>query len=156
MRDHLVRTAIAEARGNLDQVFITFLGATVMLKGPILGDKPHSSGTFVLDAPAEAPIVIHASFAPVEVRDMSGPVWIAGAHARAGILDTTGQVDAAASMIDYAGSRGRVNLSAEFGINVKMTATRFEGTMMAWSQGPLGMLVPPGFVTPFQALVNRP
>ncbi len=149
----------AEARGNIDLVSMSILAATVSLKDSqilVLGERPQSSGTFVLDAPAEAPIVIHASFASVEVHDMTGPVRIAAAHGRAGILDTTGQVDAAAYMIDYAGSRGRVNLSAEFGINVKMTATRFEGTMMAWSQGPLRVLVPPGFMTPFQAVVNRP
>ncbi len=146
----------AEARGRLDQVSMTLLGTTVSLKGPIPREKPQSRGSFVLDAPAEAPIVIHASYAPVEIRDMTGPVRVTATHARARILDTTGQVDAAAFAVDFAGSQGRINLSAEAGINLKMTAPRFEGTLLAWAQRPLRMLVPPGFKTPFQALVNRP
>jgi hypothetical protein len=100
--------------------------------------------------------VIHASFTAVEIRDMAGPVRVTATHARAKILDTTGQVDASAFVIDFAGSRGRVNLSAEAEINLKMTAPRFDGTLMAWAQRPLRMRVPPGFITPFQALVNRP
>jgi hypothetical protein len=146
----------AEARGHLDQVSMTLLGTTVSLKSPILGDKPQSRGLFVLDAPADAPIVIHGSYADVEIRDMTSPVRVTATHARARILDTTGQVDATAFVIDFAGSRGRVNLSAEAEINLKMTASRFEGTLLAWAQRPLRMLVPRGFVTPFQALVNRP
>jgi hypothetical protein len=146
----------AEARGNLEQVSMTLLGTIVSLKGPILSDKPQSKGLFVLDAPADAPIVIHGSYAAVEIRDMAGPVRVTATHARAKILGTTGQLDAAAFVIDFAGSRGRVNLSAEAGINLKMTAPRFEGTLLAWAQSPLRMLVPPGFTTPFQALVNRP
>lgn len=146
----------AEARGHIDQVSMTLLGTLVLLKGPVLSDKPQSRGLFVLEAPADAPIVIHGSYAPVEIRDMTGPVRVTATHARAKILDTTGQVDAAAFVIDFAGSRGRVNLSAEAEINLKMTAPRFEGTLLAWAQRPLRMLVPPGFTTPFQALVNRP
>jgi hypothetical protein len=146
----------AEARGHLDQVSMTLLGTTVSLKGPILREKPQSRGSFVLDAPADAPIVIHGSYASVEIRDMTGPVRVTATHARARILDTTGQVDAAAFVIDFAGSRGRINLSAEAEINLKMTAPRFEGTLLAWAQRPLRMLVPPGFMTPLQAMVNRP
>jgi hypothetical protein len=146
----------AEARGNLNQISMNLRGTIMSLKGPILSDKPQSKGLFVLDAHADAPIVIHGSYAPVEIRDMTGPVRVTATHARAKILDTTGQVDAAAFVIDFAGSRGRVNLSAEAEINLKMTAPRFEGTLLAWAQRPLRVLVPPGFTTPFQALVNRP
>ena len=127
----------SEARGHLDQVSMTFLGATVSLKGPILAEKPQIRGSFFLDAPADAPVVIHASFTAVEIRDMAGPVRVTATHARAKILDTTGQVDASAFVIDFAGSRGRVNLSAEAEINLKMTAPRFDGTLMAWAQRPL-------------------
>lgn len=41
-------------------------------------------------------------------------------------------------------------------MNVKFTSALFDGTMMAWSQRPLRVLVPRGFRTPFQAFVNRP
>lgn len=49
-----------------------------------------------------------------------------------------------------------VNLSAEAEINLKMTAPRFDGALLAWAQRPVRLLVPPGFATPFQAVVNRP
>ena len=145
-----------EARGRRDHVSMTRLGGTVSLSGPILGETPQARGTFVLDAPAEASILIHASYAPVEIRDMTGPVRVTATHARATILDTTGQVDAAAFVVDFAGSQGRVDLSAEAEINLRMTSPQFEGTLIAWAQRALRMLVPPGFMTPFQALVNRP
>ena len=145
-----------EARRASRLVSMTRLGNTVSLNGPILSDHPQTKGLLLLDAPAEAPIVIHASFTPVKIRDMNGAVRVTSTHARATILDTTGQVDASAFVIDFAGSRGRVNLSAEAEINLKMRSARFEGTLIAWAQRPLRMLVPRGFVTPFQALVNRP
>jgi hypothetical protein len=60
-----------------------------------------------------------------------------------------------AFVIDYAGSRGKVTLSAEAEINLRMTASKFDGTLLAWAQRPVRMLVPFGFVTRFQAVVNR-
>ena len=57
-------------------------------------------------------LVIHSSYTPVEVRDMAGPVRITATHARSKILDTTGQVDATAGVVDFAGSGGRVNKAA--------------------------------------------
>ena len=81
---------------------------------------------------------------------------ITATHARATILDTTGRVNASAFVVDFAGSRGIVNLSAEAEINLKMTVPRFDGELVAWAQRPVRLLVPPGFSTPFQALVNRP
>jgi len=110
---------------------------------------------FLLEAPTHMQTVIHASYAPVEVRDMAGPVRVTASHARATILDTAGQVDADAFVIDFAASRGRVTLSAEAEINLKMTAPKFEGTLSAWAQRSVRILVPFGFVTPFQAVVNR-
>jgi len=65
-------------------------------------------------------------------------------------------VNVSAFVIDFAGSRGIVNLSAETEINLKMTAPQFDGELVAWAQRSVRVLVPPGFSTPFQALVNRP
>jgi hypothetical protein len=87
---------------------------------------------------------------------MTGPVRVTATHARASILDITGKVDASGFVVDFAGSRGRVKLSSERDINVKLRAPRFEGSLMAWAQGPVRVLVPPSFQTPFQAIVNRP
>ncbi len=145
-----------EARERLQKISMTRLGSMLSLNGPRLGERPQAEGFLVVDAPADAPLAIHASSAAVEIRDMAAPVRVAATHARATILDTTGQVDADAMVVDFAGSRGHVTLSAEAEINLKMTAPQFEGTLSAWAQHPVRILVPPGFVTPFQAMVNRP
>ena len=87
---------------------------------------------------------------------MAGPVRVTAIHARATILNTTGIVDAAAFVVDFAGSEGTVILSAEAEINVKLTSPKFRGTLTAWAQLPVRALVPRGFQTPFQVLVNRP
>ena len=146
----------AEARERLQQVSMTRLGATVSINSPPLGEPAHERGSLVLDAPADAPIVIYASYSAVQVRDMAGPVRVTATHAQATILDTTGRGDASAFVIDFAGSRGIVNLSAEAEINLKMTTSRFDGALLARAQRPVRVLAPPGFVTPFQVLVNRP
>jgi hypothetical protein len=56
--------------------------------------------------------------------------------------------------VDFAGSSGRVTLSAEAEINLKITATEFDGTVLAWAQRSVRMLVPEGFNTPFKAIVG--
>lgn len=145
----------AEARGRLQQVAMTRQGGVVSLSRRSVDQGPDAMSYFLLEVPTHMQTVIHASYAPVEVRDMVGPVRVTASHARATILDTAGQVDADAFVIDFAGSRGRVTLSAEAEINLRMTAPKFEGTLLAWAQRPLRMLVPSGFVTPFQATVNR-
>ena len=145
----------AEARERLQQISMTRLGATISVNSPPLGKSGHRRGSLLVDAPGDAPVVIHASYSAVEVRDMTGPVRVTATHARAKILDTTGRVDASAFVVDFAGSRGTVNLSADE-INLKVTAPRFDGELLAWAQQPVRVFVPPGFIMPFQALVNRP
>ena len=85
---------------------------------------------------------------------MAGPVRIAATHARASVLDTTGQVDATAGVVDFAGSTGRITLSAEMEINLKITAREFDGTLLAWAQRSVRILVPPEFSTPLQVMVG--
>jgi hypothetical protein len=64
-------------------------------------------------------------------------------------------VDVTAGVIDFAGLRGRVTLSAEMEINLRMRSTQFEGTVRAWAQRSIRVLVPPGFATPIEAVVSR-
>lgn len=146
----------AEARERLQQIAMTRRGGVVSLICNTLDPGHHAMSYFLLDAPTHVQTVIHATYAPVEVRDMNGPVRVTASHARAKILETTGQVDANAFVIDFAGSRGRISLNAEAEINLRITASKFEGTLLAWAQRPVRMLVPLGFQTPFQAIVNRP
>ena len=146
----------SEALAQLQQVSMERIGDTVFLGNSGTKHTRLSSNTLLVAAPAAAPIVVHASFAAVHVQDMTAPVRVTATHARATILDTTGKVDVSGSVIDFAGSEGTVNLSSESEINLKFRAVRFEGSLMAWAQGPVRVLVPPSFQTPFQAIVNRP
>jgi hypothetical protein len=146
----------AEARERLQQLSMARLGATVSVNSSPLDEKGHRRGSLVVDAPADAPVVIYGSYSAVQVRDIASPVKVTATHARATILDTSGRVDASAFVVDFAGSRGIVNLTAEAEINLKMTAPRFDGTLLASAQGAVRVLVPRGFGTPFQASVNRP
>jgi hypothetical protein len=86
---------------------------------------------------------------------MTGPIRVTAIHARATLLNTTGRVDAAGFVVDFAGSKGTVILSAEAEINMKLTAASFQGTLTAWAQGSVRVLIPRAFQTPFQAVVNR-
>lgn len=81
---------------------------------------------------------------------------MAATHGRAKILDTTGKVDATGFVVDFAGSRGTVILSAEAEVNMKLNTVRFNGALSAWAQRSVRVLVPLEFQTPFQAFVNRP
>ena len=145
-----------ESLERLQQVSLVRSGATVSLNGPALGHARGAGSNLIVQAPAEAPVTVHASFTSVAVRNMTGSVRVASIHARATVLNTTGKVDVAAFVVDFAGSEGTVILSAEAEINVKLTAPKFTGTLTAWAQLPVRALVPLGFQTPFQVRVNRP
>lgn len=145
-----------EAKDALQTVTLERVGSALSLKNPLQLGIPKSKASLAVDAPSDAPIVVHASYSAVEIWDVSGPVRVSATHARATILNTTGLVSAMAPVIDFAGARGDIDLSAEWEINLKITATRFEGRLMAWAQRPVRMLVPPGFTSSFEATVTRP
>jgi hypothetical protein len=144
-----------EARDRLQDVSLSRVGGAVSLSGPGIGRMAGARGDLIVDAPADAPTTVHASFAAVEVRNMIGPVRVTAIHARARILNTTGKVDATGFVVDFAGSKGTVILSAEAEINLKFTSAGFQGSVTAWAQGSVRVLTPPAFQTPFQAVVNR-
>ena len=144
----------AEADERLRRCALTVTGSTLELTGPGLYEGHDTRSELLVEAPRDAGVVIHGSYAAVEVRDLTGPVRIAATHARATILDTSGQVDATAGCVDFAGSCGRITLSAEAEINLKITAPEFHGTLVAWGQRSVRMLVPPEFSTPVEAVVG--
>jgi hypothetical protein len=80
-------------------------------------------------------------------------VRIAATHARATVLDTTGQLDVVAGCVDFAGHCGQVTLTAEMEINLKMSSRQFEGRVLAWAERSVKMLVPAGFTTPVEVVV---
>jgi hypothetical protein len=144
----------AEARQRLGEAGMTLNKDVVVLNSP----GNYDPGSLLrLEAPANAQIVSH-SVAAVEIHDMSGPVRVAipaqTAHG-ATLVNTTGQVDAVASTIYFASSRGRVTLTASSHLNLVMTATKFEGTLDAWAQDGIKMMLPAGFQTPFRVNVNH-
>ena len=145
----------AQANQRLQNCLFSVAGATVSLGRPDGLEGFDARSELLIEAPHDAGVVIHGSYAAVEVHDLAGPVRIAATHARATILKTTGQVDAIAGVVDFAGSRGRITLSAEAEINLKITAPEFEGTMLAWAQRSVRLLVPEGFNTPFKVIVGR-
>jgi hypothetical protein len=143
----------AEADQRLEKCLFVVMGTTVSLSRPDGFAELNARSELVAEAPHDAGVVIHASFAAVQVRDLAGPVRIAATHARATVLNTTGQVDVTAADVDFAGSRGRVTLSGEAEINLKITAPQFDGILLAWAQRSVRMLVPANFSTPFEAIV---
>lgn len=144
-----------EAKENLSKVFLERLGNFVMLKNPLQIQTMKRKGSFLLEAPSDAPLVIHASYSAVSILDMKGPVRVAAPHARAKLLNTSGQVSAMAYDVDFAGSRGDVDLNAEAEINMKVTATRFAGHLTASAQRSVRLLVPQNFKSSLRAAVNR-
>jgi hypothetical protein len=144
----------AEADQRLSRSSFGVAGNLVSLRGPSLHERSDTRSELLVEGPNDAGLVIHGSYAAVEVSDMSGPVRIAATHARARVLDTTGQVDVTAGCVDFAGSCGRVTLSAEAEINLKITAPEFDGTLLAWGQRSVRMLVPSEFSTPLEAIVG--
>ena len=146
----------SEAHDHLQVVSLVRFGATVSLNGIGLNRAREAGGHLFVQAPADAPITVHASFTPVSIRNMTGPVRVTAIHARAKVVNTTGEVDANAFVVDFAGAQGTVILSAEAEINLKLTSVKFGGALTAWAQQAVRVLVPPGFQTPFQAVVSCP
>lgn len=144
----------AEALSGLQGRSMTRVGAVVNLNGPSFNCSTRGMGELIAEAPADAPVVVHASFGAVEVSDFSGPVRVTATHGRAKVLGTTGKVDAIGFVVDFEGSRGTVLLTAEAEINLKLSS-RFDGQLTAWAQRSVRVLIPKTFVTPFQAVVNR-
>ncbi len=146
----------SEALDRLQGISLRRLAATVSLNSSAPRVAHESGGNLTVQAPADAPITVHSSFTSVVVQNMTGPVRVTSIHARATLLNTSGQVDASAFILDFAGCQGAVILSAETEINVKLTAPEFKGPLTAWAQFAVRVLVPANFQTPFQAVVNRP
>jgi hypothetical protein len=95
---------------------------TISLDGPSLYEAENGQAELAVEAPRDAGVVIHASYAATQVRDVAGAVRIAATHARASILNTTGLLDVTAGTVDFAGCAGRVTISAEMDANLKMTS----------------------------------
>ena len=147
-----------EARNYLSKVSMNRIGSLVTLDSGGFGPIPLTGGRgqLLVEAPAIAPVTIHNTFGAIAIHDMAGEVSLSSAHARVSILNTTGNVDASAFVIDFAGAKGNVMLNAVDDVNIKLTAPQFEGRLSASAQRTVRIFVPRGFKGPIKATVNQP
>jgi hypothetical protein len=142
-----------EARQFLDGVSMNRNGSLISLNAPHPG-RTGSRGDLLAHVPQDAPLTIH-TIGAVELRNMSGPVRISAVGGRATILNTTGTVDAVGEVVDFAGARGHVMLTSYSEIDLKLTGPRFLGNLSANAQREVRVLVPHGFESPIEVMVDR-
>jgi len=142
-----------EARQFLDEVSMNRTGSLVSLNASHPG-RTGGRSDLLAHVPQDAPLTIHAVGA-VELRNMSGPVRISAVGGRATILNTTGTVNAEGGTVDFAGARGHVMLTSYSEIDLKLTGPRFLGNLSANAQREVRVLVPHGFESPIEVMVDR-
>lgn len=145
----------AEAQSFLAQASMSRSGGLLTTANPPFDHKWNGQGSLYIQAPGDAPIIVSAPFSYIELRDLSGPVRAAASHARASIFNTRGRVEVSAAVIDFMAASGQVLLSAEAEINIKITAQRFAGSLVASGPRPVRLLIPAGFQSSIEAIVNR-
>jgi hypothetical protein len=144
-----------EATRYLRSVSMQRTGSLLTLNGTDLNGLSGGESTLLIDAPADAPVIVH-SWGAIEVHDVAGPVRVTATRGRAIVLNTSGLVDASAQIIDYASSKGEATLNADWEINIKLTAQDFSGHLNANAQQKVHAFFPAGFQTPMEVYVNRP
>ena len=72
-----------EARDHLAQRSITRVGSTVSINGPAPSAHLEARASLEVDAPAGAPVVVHGSYASIEIFDMVAAVRVTATHGRA-------------------------------------------------------------------------
>jgi hypothetical protein len=142
----------AEARQFRDEVSMSRTGSLVTLNGTP-GGRIGGQGELVAQVPRDAPLTIHAIGA-VDLRNLSGPLRISASGGRATILNTTGPVDADGEIVDFAGARGPVMLNSFSEIDIKITGPRFLGSLSAYAQREVRVLVPHGFESSIEVMVS--
>ena len=142
-----------EASQFLDQVSMNRTGSLISISATHAG-RTGNRGELLAQVPQDAPLTIHAVGA-VELRNMSGPVRISAVGGRATILNTTGTVNAEGWIVDFAGARGHVMLTSYSEIDLKLTGTRFLGNLSAYAQREVRVLVPHGFESPIEIMVDH-
>ncbi len=141
-----------EARQSLEQVSMSRTGSLISLNATQSG-RTGGHGDLLARVPEDAPLTVHTVGA-VELRNLSGPVRIS-AGGRATVLNTTGTVDADGGIVDFAGARGHVMLNSYMEIDIKLTGPRFLGSLSAYAQREVRVLVPKGFQSPIEVMVSQ-
>lgn len=147
-----------DAKLLLEQIKLIRQGETLEVSAPQYSQERPSHAYVRVQAPRDAPVTISGNYAAMWVYGMSAEVKISTTHARLTVLETTGDVEAAikpdSGMIDFSGNRGHVRLNADWEINLNISAQQFAGTLEAIAQGPVRVLLPPGFASPFETVVK--
>jgi hypothetical protein len=143
----------AEARQFLQRGSISRTGSLITLSGGQPG-RTGVRGDLWAQVPRDAPLTVH-TIGAIEVRDLNGPLRISAVGGRATILRTTGIVQAEGEIVDFAGARGRVMLNSYSEIDIKLTGPRFLGSLSAYGQREVRILVPPGFESPIEVMVDN-
>jgi len=142
-----------EARQFLDEISMNRTGSLVSLNashsgGPVERRPEQSACT----CPKDAPLTIYAVGA-VELRDMSGPVRIAAVGGRATILNTTGTVNARRDRRFRRRARA-CDAHLLLGDRFEINWPRFLGNLSAYAQREVRVLVPHGFESSIEVMVD--
>jgi len=150
-----------EALRSLDGILLTRTEHTFTVRSPPYSHERPAHAWLNIDAPEHRPVTVNGSYSYVEVFGIDARLRITTTHARIKLLEVGGDVKATAhvGVIDYLGDRGRIQLDAtgEIGeINLRLTASRFHGALDATAERAVRVLLPPGWESPFEAVVYRP
>lgn len=148
----------SDARSLLDEVKLTRADNVISLSMPKFTKEQRFNAFVQVQAPPDAPITINGDYAAMQVIGMNAPVHLSTTHARITLLDTTGDVDAKAAefgVIDFSGDRGNVRLDSAWEINLNLTGQKFDGRMDATAAQAVRVLLPPGFKSGFEAIVQH-
>lgn len=148
-----------DATALLGQFKLTQKGESFELSVPAHFPEQSSGDAYVrIQAPRDVPVTISGK-SPISVYGMNAPVKVSTTHARLTVADTTGDVEAAikpdSGIIDFFGNRGHVRLNADWELNLVISAQQFTGDLEGTARGRIHVLLQPGFISPFEAVVNR-
>jgi hypothetical protein len=146
-----------DAQALLDEIKLTRDDKLLSLSMPKFVQERPSTAVMQVQAPRKAPITVNGEYAAMRVIGVDAPVHLSTTHARITLLDTTGDVDARvdSGIIDFSGARGHVRLNADWEINLNFTAQHFDGSLDAIAAQPVRVLLPPGFASAFEVIVQR-
>jgi len=147
----------SDAEALLKEIKLAHDEQILSLSMPKFVQERPSTAFVQVQAPRETPITVNGDYAAMRVIGVDAPVHLSTTHARITLLDTTGDVDARAEsgIIDFSGDRGHVRLYADWEINLNFTAQHFDGSLDAKAAQPIRVLLPSGFATAFEVIVQR-
>ena len=147
----------SDAKALLEEIKLTRDDKLLSLSMPKFVQERPSTAFIQVQAPRETPITVKGDYAAMRVIGVDAPLHLSTTHARITLLDTTGDVDARAEsgIIDFSGDRGHIRLYADWEINLNFTAQHFEGSLDAKAEQPIRVLLPSGFASAFEVIVQR-